>query len=96
MAGEPDKYVVFKRSDLPDDERTWDANPPIEDAVVIRRQDMFAAAGLRGYANAVMIALEVADMVDGFGIGTRQDLEDVLEYFLDQAAQAEGSTKIPD
>lgn len=67
---------------------------PIDDAVVIRRQDVFAPPALDAYANSMRIVLEGMDPMDM----RRENLQDVADYFADQAAQAwlTSDRKLPD
>ena len=96
-----EKYITFKRSEF---NRWWgqgsvggtihDVPAPEElfDAVVIRRQDLFASPCLFTYAN--MIAL-VADNIDD----RRQaaELMRIADYFHDQAVlAADEGHKLPD
>lgn len=84
-----DKYVVFKRED-------WLRNEfpqPLEDAVVIRRQDKFAPPALDCYANAITMVVEAGNL----HWGARQRLQQIADYFHDQAAKAwTESRKLPD
>lgn len=59
-----DKYVTFKRSDLlaiTDGYVTFAVNAEIVDAVVIRRQDYFAAPALAAYASTMGMATHLTD-----------------------------------
>jgi len=55
------KYLVFKRAEM---ERWMESNAspglptPLPDAVVIRRQDVFAPPALDAYANAIQCVIE--------------------------------------
>lgn len=100
---ENDKYVVFKREDLDD----WlgkfvpsvDLVPLIlQDAIVIRRQDIFAGPGLFAYANAIQTALDLMDdITEGF-FDEDGHLQELRDFFWEQAMQASHSEtkKIPD
>lgn len=97
-----DKYIVFKKAEW-DDKVGWspmfDIPEPVEDAVVIRRQDVFAPPALDAYANAIQTAVEV---MSGFGItpggsSPIDQLRDIADYFHDQAAKAWAEQrKLPD
>jgi hypothetical protein len=93
-----EKYVVFKRDE-------WDAAPhridvsepkEVEDAVVIRRQDVFAPPALDSYANAITVALELT--VHGVSQSKRsKQLRHIADYFHQQAELAWNTErKIPD
>lgn len=89
------KYVVFKREDF----LAWfalrshgvdlgDMPPALEDAVVIRRQDVFAPPALDAYANNIQSAVEAikATGVEPHGLAER--LTEIADYFHDQASEA--------
>lgn len=103
------KYVAFKVQDwikewqqTPDDKETKHPlsdlqNKRIDDAVVIRLQDMFAGPALHTYASSISIALELlpADHPD------REGMEEVAAYFYEMAAEADqlkssSRVKLPD
>lgn len=81
-----EKYMVFKN----------EAGAPgelVEDAVVIRRQDKFAPPALDAYANAITMVIEAGNLA----LPARQRLQQIADYFHDQAAKAWGeSRKLPD
>jgi hypothetical protein len=107
---EDSKYVVFHR----EYHRQWmdewpEVNPEeepreIEDAVVIRRQDVFAASALFSYANSIRTATEIMEMERAARGGDRTDLDEMVDrlneiadYFVGQAELASKSaSKIPD
>lgn len=90
-----EKYVVFKRDDVikvTDGYVTFSTEAELPDAVVIRRQDLFAAPALDTYASMIaMVAGNVSDPEVG------KELLAIADYFEDQAqlAAAEGY-KLPD
>ena len=97
------KYVVFKRGTDPGE---WSERGglyledlvPIEDAVVIRRQDAFAPPALDAYANAILTSLQLDLVVNG---GNKHPavmrLREIADYFHDQAVAAWHTTrKLPD
>lgn len=108
-----EKYIVFKRSD-------WESEKEItvfgvlngkevEDAVVIRRQDVFAPPALEAYANTIMASVEgmasIAELADGnldpdaYKQSARmiQALRDIADYFHQQAeASYATKRKLPD
>lgn len=71
---------------------------PVEDAVVIRRQDVFAPPALDAYANAMAVVIETLRSADVQYEGVRVDrLQEIADYFADQAAKAwTESRKLPD
>lgn len=91
------KYVVFKAEE-------WDglnmgqitALPlpeEVPDAIVLRKQDVFAYQALMGYAGAVQTAIEVGV----FDHDTINQLGEVRDYFADEAQSAlVSSHKLPD
>lgn len=102
------KYVVFKSEDLDrlllafKDKLTPEVGEALNnlvgsalpDAVVIRRQDVFAPPALDAYANSIMAALEI---VNTLGNGVPVGLRDIADYFHEQAALSwQADRKIPD
>ena len=96
-----DKYIVFKREDFY--EMLSDLQPQsffekfaLKDAVVIRRQDKFAAPCLDVYAQCIALVAgslpEIGDLVF-----EKEDLMRIADYFADQARLAhEEGFKFPD
>lgn len=93
-----EKYIVFKRSE-------WDSTEscdlagltPVEDAVVIRTQDVFAAGGLSAYGHSIR-SFTSRMKPDEPG---RVELDYVANYFFDCAQEADdrlarGECKLPD
>ena len=95
MSDSNEKYATFKRDDLiavTDGYVTFKTDAELPDAVVIRRQDLFASPCLATYAN--MIALVAKNHPD---IKVSQDLLAIADYFEDQARlAAEEGYKLPD
>lgn len=111
-----EKYIVIKRSDW-DNILIREANPSLDgnvgrilndvasaqvpDAVVIRRQDIFAPPALDSYANGITLALEVLSEADGgadiYDAEIPKRLREIADYFHEQA-QASWNTvrKVPD
>lgn len=92
-----DKYVVFKREDWEESgvSRMNALPQPIEDAVVIRRQDVFAPPALDAYANSISVALAL--LPEEVELDGKTDLQEIADYFADQAAQSwQTDRKIPD
>jgi hypothetical protein len=82
------KYVVTKAD-----------GTPVDDAVVIRLKDPFAAPALYSYANTIMTMLEVgADM--GFDLDPQeyQRMLDIADYFHERGVEAESikGKRLPD
>lgn len=83
------KYVVFKRLDFEE----WYAELPeadyppfIEDAVVIRRQDVFAPPALDAYGNAILCVVEAMKTDERPEIVDTVDrLQGIADYFHSQA-----------
>lgn len=100
------KYVVFKRSDWEDwvDKEMRETvfaymiPPPVDDAVVIRRQDVFAPPQFDGYANGITVATE-AMRKDKGGYDTTliARLQRIADYFHEQARLSwDTDRKLPD
>lgn len=103
------KYVVFKKADwdaemeryiqqqkargypipLPDE---------VEDAVVMRRQDVFAAPAFRVYANSMAAAMVVAAKLVAPGLHLQSEtISQIARYFQEQAELSESEDrKVPD
>jgi hypothetical protein len=97
-----EKYVVAKTEDF---DRWWDdvgyGMPDlnvIPDAVVIRRQDIFAPPALDAYANGIRVAIEAMKSDNaGYNDKVVERLEDIAQYFHEQALLAwETDRKVPD
>lgn len=86
------KYLVYKNdSGIPGE--------LVEDAVVIRRQDVFAPPALDAYANAIQCAIELLakDASEPHTFETMGRLQIIADHFHDQAAKAwTEPRKIPD
>ncbi len=112
-----EKYVVFKRKEFDDwyDSLTEISDSPpssVEDAVVIRRQDVFAPPALDAYANSIQACIEIMDDVFFHDapeaiFDTREQMERavnqntrlraIADYFHEQAAVAwDTDRKLPD
>jgi hypothetical protein len=100
---DPDKYIVFKREDFEPwlyrmnavDVVPLDGTPvphALPDAVVIRRQDLFAGPALHSYSNNMAMAARMVAEGD-----EQKRLLGIADYFHEQAvlADAEG-WKLPD
>lgn len=108
MTIDPHKYITFNRTSFNNwlsgqgaDEDLLDAIPrEIADAVVIRRQDVFAAPALYAYASTIQTALEIIEVAKlgreaGLDIDTQQ-LQELAEFFAYQAHIAhEAHGKVP-
>lgn len=101
MTIDPSKYVVFNRAEY-EQAFAMSATKPvyywakeIDDAVVIRKQDAFATAGLSAYANAVITAAEV---IASYGDHIRaNELMEIADFFAAQSDEARSmASKLPD
>lgn len=106
------KYIVFKRTSFDDllikvvpeltpsvgDALNVLASEQIEDAVVIRKQDVFAAPALDAYANAIAVAIEVLSSHNrGNNNPMVESLKAIADYFHSAASASwEMDRKIPD
>lgn len=92
-----DKYITYKRKDLANyfqsDVVPWDMEDiEVKDAVVIRRQDLFASPALAGYAAAIAIAIRLTTDAD-----VAKELMKVADYFQRQSElAADEGFKYPD
>lgn len=97
MSRHNDKYIVFHREE-------WmnyvmaDFPPEVEDAVVIRRQDIFAGPAFHAYAACISISYQVLSMI---GDADQLGLQKIADYFHEQAVEADdlagaGLAKLPD
>lgn len=94
------KYVTFKVEEFQEflermkDKGSAPMPAEVEDAVVIRRQDVFAPPALDSYANSIVVALEA--LPDGFD-HLRAQLREKADYFHEQAELAwHTNRKLPD
>ena len=108
-APKDEKYIVFKRAewdhfmgqlaDYAQPGHGLKDPDELPDAVVIRRQDVFAAPALNAYACAIQAGLAVAASA---GVSVAADyrmarLSEIADYFHQQAeASAMTNTKVPD
>jgi hypothetical protein len=91
VEGIMNKYKVFKYN-----EASGELGSEVTDAVVIRRQDFFAAPALNAYAHAIGIAVQAIKWTGVMPPGIA-DLQVVADYFLEQAElSAEEGYKFPD
>lgn len=58
MTKRPPKYVVFKAEEYEEYRERGEEPPMLDDAEVIRHQDVFAAPALLTYANSVAVSIE--------------------------------------
>lgn len=99
-----DKYVVLKKEDF--DRMLGKLELPggssiaeeaqahlVKDAVVIRRQDRFAASAFDTYSSQILGYLEIAEDMGIYD----PELEALADFFADQAHLArQGERKLPD
>lgn len=94
-----EKYVVFKREEFQRWYQTVDSAGgtvpmALDDATVIRGQDLFAGPALHAYAASIAIAVKILANTDP---DLAKSLRDVADYFSERAAEAdEISHKLPD
>jgi hypothetical protein len=94
---EDSKYVVFKKSEflewLDKVEKFGTTVTPLDDATVIRGQDLFAAPALDVYSASIAIALKFSDMDET----KRKELRITADYFHERAEESrEIAFKTPD
>ena len=88
-----EKYVVYKKADF---ESLMDESPEadfwgcqLEDAVVIRLQDVFAQSALFAYASSIRTAIEILEATNS---EVPEGLGEIADYFM---AQGEKAGKYP-
>lgn len=99
-----DKYITFKRADWDKfissarmitaiDMREFE-NYTLDDAVVIRTRDTFAAAALHTYANSIAVAAKcIGDLMPDVS----QRLQKIADYFHTRAYEADDTkSQLPD
>ncbi len=111
-----EKYAVFKREDVQEAFKAELGKPleqttvstiyakltgaELEDAVVIRRQDIFAPPALEMYSSSILTAIQLAkaDLQEGDELPIQiKKLEEIAGYFQEQAELAYTTDrKIPD
>lgn len=85
MDDEEAKYIVTKAD-----------GTAVDDAVVIRLKDPFAATALFTYANTIMSMLELMD--EDIDMDTHQRMMDIADYFHERActSQKVAGKRLPD
>jgi len=93
-----DKYVVFKKKEWAEANRHIRPMPePLEDAVVIRCQDVFAPPALDAYGNAILCVIEAMKKMPGADKERMEELQDIADYFHRRASDAwQVERKLPD
>lgn len=102
----PDKYVVVKKVDFDAWRETHDAtgtpvvrsleSKMLNDAVVIRLQDVFSRPAFDAYAASILVALELTKPTPE-NKETREHLQALADYFHTMAERAAHTRhKIPD
>lgn len=99
MAELNNKYIVFKREEWDDHVNINVGGPEpaeVEDAVVIRRQDIFAGPALHAYAACIGLTVNLFGDAD-----LAHRMERIADYFHEQAVLADevaasGDAKFPD
>ena len=96
-----EKYITFHRKDFL---RWWSSSTKgravgiteIGDAVVIRRQDKFAASALWNYAHSALLVSEL--LIDNGLDDEGKKLAGIADYFSQQAhfSSIDADTKLPD
>jgi hypothetical protein len=107
MVMKDEKYIVFKRDDY--EAYKWDQRYMLEeqaipDAIVIRKQDVFAPPALEGYANAIVCVIDsLKHAQKEFGIidadlaAEIASLQRIADYFKAQADDSyDFQRKLPD
>jgi hypothetical protein len=91
-----EKYLVFKKKEFLEQFPKWtsaDLPQPLEDATVIRGQDMLAQPLLSVYVDMIAVILKTGGLSDT----ERVNLQRTSDYFHDRAAEAhELGFKLPD
>jgi hypothetical protein len=88
---EEGKYIVFKLEDWKQfGGEEWMGAQPVDDAVVIRLKDSYAASALHAYTNAILTVLDI--MGDDMDPEVYQQQLNIADYFHQQAT-ASGEIK---
>lgn len=96
------KYVVFKQEEWDEwkrgNGRYQNTPDEVEDAVVMRRQDVFAAPAFRVYANSMAASMVVAAKLVAPGLHLESEtISKIARYFQEQAELSESEDrKVPD
>lgn len=105
-----DKYVVLKKADWEAWITSWAPSPTarpgieldaLDDAVVIRTQDAFAAAGLGAYLSTLKLGRTLLADQPMVSDAALSSLERTIDYFAAMVSEAEdrlarGDVKLPD
>jgi hypothetical protein len=95
------KYLVYKQEEM----TNWvESNlavaqtipAALDDAVVIRLKDSYAASALHAYANAILTVLDI--MGDDMDPAVHQQQVEIADYFAQKAMESEGikTRRLPD
>ena len=94
-----EKYVVFKRSEWDASQRGEGVPTLLDDATVIRSQDVFAGPALHAYASSIETSLEILEALgwDVDSVAVKR-MEDARDYFFQRALEADDvrTKKVPD
>lgn len=103
------KYVVFKASEWDEEMKRYLRDQKargylvplpdeVDDAVVMRRQDVFAAPAFRVYANSMAASMVVAAKLVAPGLHLQSEtISKIARYFQEQAELSESEDrKVPD
>lgn len=103
------KYVVFKKTEWDESMSSYLSQQKargypvplpdeVEDAVVMRRQDVFAAPAFRVYANSMAASMVVAAKLVAPGLHLESEtISKIARYFEEQAELSEAEDrKVPD
>jgi hypothetical protein len=98
------KYIVFKLrefnrwNDLTGATKRAGFLGLVDDAVVIRLKDPFAATALHTYASAILTVIEILSEHDNISPEDYQRMVDIADYFNSQAMESESIKKkrLPD
>ena len=80
------KYIVFKLEEWQGIVETSTYPQPVEDAVVIRLKDPYAASALHAYTNAILTVLDL--MADDLDPDVYQAQLDIADYFHQKAVES--------
>ena len=87
---EQTKYIVFKADDyaqwFKDGMRIQGLPQAVDDAVVIRLKDPYAASALHAYTNAILTVLDL--LGDKLDPDTYQEQLDIADYFHQKAVDS--------
>jgi len=89
---EQTKYIVFKADDyaqwFKDGRRIQGLPQAVDDAVVIRLKDPYAASALHAYTNAILTVLDLDIITENLDPAVYQEQVEIADYFHQKAMES--------